>query len=134
MFTNTGDTAARHAPVNDDASSPEALLARYPHLVGADGRRALVWPAAVFILIICSMGADLAADLASATGAAHLFIETVVLVLALAGMVGTGLRLRASLRDTEALLGDLEVASLDLAHWRAEARQLHGTSEARTHI
>src|SRR6185369_6350250 len=55
--------------------------------------------------------------------------EGVALLVAVAGIVGTGLALRRSQRDGDTLLSELEVTTLDLAHWRSETRR--GAASAR---
>ena len=97
----------------------DAIVARQRR-EGASWRRAFAWPAALFLVITATLGADLAADVASGAGAVHLAAEAAALLLAVAGVVGTGIALRRSQRDGETLLSELEVTSLDLAHWRGQ--------------
>lgn len=103
----------------------DAIVARQ-RLQGASWRRAFAWPAALFLVITATLGADLAADVASGTGAIHLLAEGIALLVAVVGIVGTGLALRRSQRDGDTLLSELEVTSLDLAHWRGETRERAG--------
>jgi hypothetical protein len=113
-------TSARELPhVRGDAL--DAIVARQRQQ-GASWRRALAWPAALFLVITGTLGADLAADVASGTSAIHLLAEAVALLVAVAGIVGTGFALRRSQRDGDTLLSELEVTTLDLAHWRGERR------------
>jgi DNA-binding CsgD family transcriptional regulator len=87
---------------------------------------ALAWPAGLFTIITFFVGADMAADLADGVSAAHLGIETVALLLCLAGVWGTGLQLRRALRQARELQLDLEGTRADLERWREEAKELLG--------
>jgi hypothetical protein len=83
--------------------------------------RVLAWPAGLFLLIAFGVAADLAYDLSVGAGTLHLTIEAIALIVALCGVVATGFKLRAALRDSETLLGELELTTLDLMHWREQA-------------
>jgi DNA-binding CsgD family transcriptional regulator len=87
-------------------------------------RWALLWPAALFLIIAVFVGADMAADVLAGMSAAHLVVETFALALALAGVLGTWLQLRTALREAGDLRRDLEGTRADLASWRAEAQNL----------
>src|SRR5919202_1254731 len=92
----------------------------------AGGPWALAWPAGLFTIITFFVGADIAADLSDGVSPAHLVIETIALVLCLAGAAGTGLQLRASLRRARQLQCDLEGTRAALVRWRVEATELLG--------
>ena len=85
---------------------------------------ALVWPAALFLIIAFFVGADMAADVLHGMSLAHLLVETFALALAMAGVLGTALQLRTALREARDLERDLEGTRADLARWRAEAQNL----------
>ncbi len=87
-------------------------------------RWALVWPAALFLVITFFVGADMAADVLSGMSASHLVVETIAFAMGLAGVLGTAFQLRTALREARALRRDLEGTRADLARWRAEAQSL----------
>jgi hypothetical protein len=122
-------TSARDLP-HAGGDELDAIVARQ-RLLGASGRRALAWPAALFLVITATLGADLAADVASGTSTIHLVAEGVALLVAMGGIVGTGFALRRSQRDGDTLLSELELTSLDLAHWRSETRRSAGEAAHR---
>lgn len=98
----------------------EAFLARHRRRASRYARWALAWPAALFVVISLSDVADLAADVANGVNRLHLAFELGAIALALVGVLGTGLMLRAASRDSADVLGELEIARLDLAHLRRE--------------
>ena len=109
-------------------------LGNVVHLTGVAERRAaeaapglrwaLLWPAALFLVIAFFVGADMAADVLAGMSPAHLIVETCALGLALAGVLGTAMQLRTAIRETRHLQRDLEGTRADLARWRAEAQSL----------
>jgi DNA-binding CsgD family transcriptional regulator len=84
----------------------------------------LGWPAGLFLIIAFFVGADLAADLAAGVSATHIVVELVALALALIGILGTALRLRAAILRARELHRDLQGTRADLERWREEARDL----------
>jgi len=101
----------------------DAFLARHRRRAIAHAWRALAWQAALLVVIALAVSADLAVDVATGASGVHLTAESILLVVALVGVLGTGLKLRAALQDGAEVLGELEVARLDLAHWRGDAAQ-----------
>jgi DNA-binding CsgD family transcriptional regulator len=81
---------------------------------------ALAWPAGLFVIITFFVGADMAADLSDGVGPVHLGIETVALLLGLAGAWGTGVHLRGALHRARTLHHHLEGARADLGRAREE--------------
>jgi DNA-binding CsgD family transcriptional regulator len=86
--------------------------------------KALAWPAGLFVIITFFVGADMAADLHSGIGFAHLATETVALVTCLAGVWASGMQLRKALLRTRELHAHLEGARADLGRARQEADAL----------
>jgi DNA-binding CsgD family transcriptional regulator len=87
---------------------------------------ALAWPAGLFTIITFFVGADMAADLSDGVPPVHLVIETVALLVCLAGVWVTGQQLRTALRKAGNLQRDLEGTRADLDRSRAEAEELLG--------
>jgi len=113
---------------HSSADDLETFVARHRSRVVSDAWRALAWPATLFVALTIAVAVDLAANVANGRSMAHLVTEAFALLLALAGVVGTSLKLRSALRDGEALLSELEVTRLDLAHWRGESQARAGRS------
>lgn len=93
--------------------------------------RPLVWPAGLFLMLSVFVAADMAADIQAGTSAVHLVLELIALLVALAGVVGTGMQLAATTkrarvlqRNLEGTQADLEGTRADLERWRAEAEEL----------
>ncbi|MFL5270881.1 MAG: hypothetical protein ACJ79E_02280 [Anaeromyxobacteraceae bacterium] len=118
MVESTSERERSHT----EGDELDAIIARQRQQ-GASRGRALAWPAALFLVITATLGVDLAADVASGTSAIHLLAEVIALLVAIGGVVGTGLTLRRSQRDGDTLLSELELTTLDLAHWRSETRR-----------
>jgi len=106
----------RLQPVADGATPARSAVPASPW--------ALAWPAGMFGVITFFVGADMAADLSSGIGFAHLAIESVALAVALAGAWGTGLELRRSLARSHALERHLAGTLSDLDEAREEASEL----------
>ena len=85
---------------------------------------ALAWPVLLFVFIAAFVAVDLAADLETGVGIAHIGMELVALVLALGGVIVTALKLRNAIRNAHQLGRDLEGTRADLARWREEAEGL----------
>lgn len=96
----------------------------HPLVIDPSSPWALAWPAGLFMIITFFVGADMAADLSAGIGIAHLGIETVALVLCLAGVWGGGLQLRRALLRSRELHRHLEGARADLDRAREEADAL----------
>lgn len=86
-----------------------------------DRPSALAWPVVLFLFISTFVAVDLAADVRTGVGIAHIGIELVALAMALAGVVVTALKLRDAIRRAHELGRDLEGTRADLARWREEA-------------
>lgn len=106
------------------APASEAGDAGRPWVVDPASPWALAWPAGLFVIITFFVGADMAADLSDGVGPAHLGIETVALLLGLAGAWGTGLHLRGALHRARTLHHHLEGARADLGRARQEMEVL----------
>lgn len=113
-------------------SNPSDEHERSPRLRWWDGQSAwtgrarwvLALPSALFLGIAMFVAADLAADVASGTGAMHVLVEVGALVLCLAGVVASGLELRREMNRSRRLAQDLESTRTDLARSQAEAQAL----------
>jgi len=85
---------------------------------------AMAWPTGLFVLITFFVGADMAADLSAGIGLTHLGIESIALIMGLAGAWGTGLQLRRSLARAHQLERHLEGTLSDLDRTRQEMTEL----------
>ena len=87
---------------------------------------AMAWPSGLFVAITFFVGADMAADLHSGIGLAHLAAESVALLLCLLGSAGSAIQLRRALYRANELEQHLHGTRADLNRWRGEAEQLLG--------
>ena len=85
---------------------------------------ALAWPAGLFVVITVFVGADMAADVSSGIGAAHLEVEAVALLLCLGGAWATGLQLRRAQQRASDLRRNLEGTRADLGRALQETEAL----------
>jgi DNA-binding CsgD family transcriptional regulator len=85
--------------------------------------RALAWPVALFVILatlLLFLIGDLRFDIVNAVSVRHIEAELVVLVVAVVGVGGTTLQLRAALRKARELQRDLRSTREDAQRWRAE--------------
>jgi DNA-binding CsgD family transcriptional regulator len=110
----------RGASPRAGASDAGAVAPRWLALVGA-----------AFAVIALLVGADVAIDLRSGTGAGHAAVELAVVAVALAAAVAFAVRLVRLRRDARLLARDLGVARAEADRWKREAEgALRGLGEA----
>lgn len=89
---------------------------------------------ALFVAIALMIGADIAADYSAGSDTEHLLAETVVMVMALAGVIVLWGQVRAARREAAELTRDLEAARREAERFREEAGEaLRGLGEAIDH-
>jgi DNA-binding CsgD family transcriptional regulator len=87
-------------------------------------RGTISWPGALFVLIAGLVAIDMFADMSQGVSGTHVIAELFALVLALAGVAGTGWQLRKAHLANVDLRRDLEGTRADLTRWRTEAQDL----------
>lgn len=102
-----------------------------PARAGAPSRRerasALAWPV-LLLVVICSVVlffiGDLAFDIERDVPTAHIVVQLAFVALALVGVIGTIIQLRAALARARELQKDLFTTREDAERWRSEAEAL----------
>ncbi|MBI5066832.1 MAG: helix-turn-helix transcriptional regulator [Deltaproteobacteria bacterium] len=97
---------------------------RYLRAAEPDGSPALLWPVALAGALAIFVAADLVADIADGVPTIHLVIESLALLLCLAGVWGTGRQLHRALCRARDLHDTVERSRADLHRLGAEVEAM----------